>query len=366
MQKRDYYEVLGVSRSASKDEMKNAYRKLALQYHPDRNKTPEAEERFKEISEAYAVLSDEQKRQQYDQLGHSGIDGRYTREDIFRGVDFSDVFRDMGSGFGGVDSIFEMFFGGRGAHEYRPQRGADIRYDLEISLEEVATGTRTQIEVPRIEKCTTCNGSGAEPGTSPETCSDCEGTGQVQHSRSSGFARFVQIVPCDKCHGRGIIIESSCSECRGSGNVQRTRTINVKVPPGVETGTSLRMESQGEAGPEDGPSGDLYVVVHVRPHQEFEREGPDIITEATVNIAQAALGGEIDVPTLTSKVRLKIPSGTQTGTMFKLKGRGLPKMRGFGHGDELVRVLVEVPRKLSSKQKSLLAQLADEFEKKPD
>jgi molecular chaperone DnaJ len=364
MQKRDYYEILGVSRNSSKDEIKNAYRKLALQYHPDRNKAPDAEEKFKEISEAYAVLSDDEKRQQYDQLGHSGIDSRYTPEDIFRGGDFGDIFRDLG--FGGFDSIFDVFFGGRGRQAYGPQRGADLRFDMEISLEEVANGMRTQIDVPRIERCNVCNGSGAEPGTSPQTCSNCQGTGQIQHSRTSGFARFVQIEPCDKCHGRGVIVESPCSECHGGGNVHRTRKISVRIPPGIETGTSLRMEGEGEAGPDGGPPGDLYVVVYVRSHELFERHGDDIVTNATINIAQAALGGEIEVPTLDSRATLKIPPGTQTGTIFRLKGKGLARMRGFGHGDELVRVVVMVPKKLTSKQKTLLMQLANELKEKPD
>ncbi len=365
MQKRDYYEILGVSKNTSKDEIKNAYRKLALQYHPDRNKAPEAEEKFKEISEAYAVLSDDQKRQQYDQFGHSGIDSRYTPEDIFRGADFGDIFRDLGAGFGGFESIFDVFFGGRGRQAYEPQRGADLRYEMEISLEEVASGVRTQIEVPRIERCSSCNGSGAEPGTNPETCSDCQGTGEVQHSRSTGFARFVQIGPCSKCHGRGVIIESPCSECHGTGNVRRIRKINVRIPPGVDTGTNLRLEGEGETGPRGGPPGDLFVTVYVRPHEHFDRDGNDLITETVINMAQASLGDEIDVPTLTGKARLKIPLGTQTGTLFRLKGKGLPRLRGFGHGDELVRITVVIPRKLTSKQKSLLMQLADELRENP-
>ena len=366
MQKRDYYEILGVSRNASKDEIKNTYRKLALQYHPDRNKAPDAEEKFKEISEAYAVLSDDEKRLQYDKFGHSGIDSRYTQEDIFRGVDFGDIFRDLGFGFGGFDTIFDMFFGGRGRGTYGPRLGADLRYDLEISLEEVAAGVRTKLEVPRTERCPTCNGSGAEPGTSPHPCPNCQGTGQVQHTRTSGFARFVQIQPCDRCQGRGVVIDSPCPECHGSGNVQRTRKIDVRVPPGVDTGTSLRMQGEGEAGPDGGPPGDLYVIVHVRPHRYFERDGDDIVAEATINIAQAALGGEVEVATLTSKARLKIPPGTQSGTIFRLKGKGLPHMRGFGHGDELVKVVVSIPRKLTPRQRALLSQLAEELRERPD
>jgi len=364
MEKRDYYEVLGVSKDASKEDIKDAYRKLALQYHPDRNRSPDAEEKFKEISEAYAVLSDDEKRMQYDQFGHAGIDGRYSRDDIFRGADFESIFRDLGFGFGGFESIFDMFFGRRERRPYGPQKGNDLRYDLEITLEQVASGMKTQIEVPRTEKCSECNGSGAAPGTQPTKCSRCNGTGQIQHVRSSGFARFVRIEPCDKCGGKGITIESPCKTCRGRGTVEKTRKITVRIPAGIEAGTSLRLSGEGEAGLRSGPAGDLYVVVHVKPHNVFERDRSDILCEVPVGFAQAALGAEIEVPTLESKVKMKIPGGTQTGTIFRLRGRGLPEVDGYGKGDELVRVVIRTPTKLSQRQKQLLAEFAKETAEK--
>jgi len=361
MEKRDYYEVLNVPKGASREEIKDAYRKLALQYHPDRNKSPDAEEKFKEISEAYAVLSDDEKRMQYDQFGHAGIDGRYTRDDIFRGADFESIFRDLGFGFGGFESIFDMFFGRRERRPYGPEKGSDLRYDMEITLEQVASGLKTQIEVPRTERCSECNGSGAAQGTQPTRCSRCNGTGQVQHVRSSGFARFVRIETCDKCGARGITIESPCKTCRGRGTVEKTRKISVKIPAGIETRTSLRLSGEGEAGVHGGPPGDLYVVVHVKPDNVFERDGSDILCEVQVGFAQAALGAEIEVPTLESKARMKIPAGTQTGTIFRLRGKGLPEADGYGRGDELVRVAIRTPTKLSQRQKQLLAELAKEI-----
>ncbi|MEM3737586.1 MAG: molecular chaperone DnaJ [Candidatus Bathyarchaeia archaeon] len=365
MSKRDYYEILGVPRNASLDEIKAAYRKLALQYHPDRNKSPEAEEKFKEISEAYAVLSDEEKRRQYDSFGHEGIHGRYTTEDIFRGADFSDIFKDLGFGFGGFEDIFNMFFGRqpyRRPHEtYRPVRGADLRYDLEISLEEAASGVESQIQVPRDERCSLCNGSGAQPGTQPVKCQKCGGTGQVQYKRVSGWAQLIQIQTCNLCGGKGVRVESPCRICHGTGIVRRTRTLQIKVPAGVDSGYMLKLRGEGEAGPNLGPPGDLYVVVHVKPHKIFERDGSDIICETSISFPLAALGGEIEVPTLNGKVKLKIPAGTQSGSVFRLKGRGLPKLGEFGRGDELVKVHVQVPTKLSERQIALLRELAKEM-----
>jgi len=362
MSRRDYYEVLGVSRDASLDEIKAAYRKLALQYHPDRNKSPEAEERFKEISEAYAVLSDPEKRSQYDHFGYEGIRGRYTTEDIFRGVNFEDIFRDLGFGFA---DIFEMFFGRspfRGRYEaYGPRRGADLRYDLEISLEDVASGLETQIQIPRNEKCPSCKGSGVEPGTQPRRCSRCGGSGQIRYGRVAGFAHFIQIQPCDLCGGRGVQIDTPCRTCRGTGVVRRLRTIRVKVPPGVDSGYMLRLKGEGEAGPNGGHAGDLYVVVHVKPHKIFEREDSDIIFEVPISFPIAALGGEVEVPTLDGKARLKIPAGTQTGSVFRLRGKGLPKIEGFGRGDELVKVNIQTPTKLTAHQAELLRALAKEM-----
>jgi molecular chaperone DnaJ len=356
--RRDYYEVLGLSRDAAKKEIKDAYRKLALKYHPDRNKTPEAEETFKEISEAYAVLSDEKKRQQYDTYGHAGIGARYSSEDLFRGVNFEEIFRDVG--FGGFD-IFNSLFGGRRTQRYGVQRGADLRYDMEITLEDVASGLEREIKIPRRERCEVCKGSGAEPGTQPKQCPQCKGTGQVQHARSSGFARFVQITTCNVCGGKGKIVESQCNKCRGSGLVSRTRKINVKIPKGIESGSRLRLSGQGEAGQQGGPSGDLYVVVYVKPHKIFQRRNSNILCDVPIGFTQATLGAEIDVPTLNGKAKLRIPKGTQTHTVFRLKGKGLPNLRGFGRGNELIRVIVQTPKKVTSKQKQLLTELAKEL-----
>ncbi|MGQ9469665.1 MAG: molecular chaperone DnaJ [Nitrososphaerales archaeon] len=357
--KKDYYEVLGVSRNATQEEVKNAYRKLALQYHPDRNKSPDAEEKFKEISEAYAVLSDEEKRRQYDMFGHAGIDSRYTREDIFRGVDFDEIFRDLGFGFGGFDRIFDMFFGGR--EQYAPEKGYDLRYDLEISLEDAFKGLKTEIEIPRNERCDVCKGIGSRPGTEPKKCPKCHGTGQIQYTRTSGFTRFVQITTCDRCNGRKVIIENPCKECRGSGIVKRYRKIRIDVPPGVDTGYSLRLRGEGEASIKGGNPGDLYVVISVKPHKFFKRDGDDIFYDAQIGFAQSALGSEIEVPTLDGIARIKIPQGTQNGTVFRLKGKGMPRIRGFGRGDELVRVTIRTPKNLTDRQKKLLLELAKEL-----
>lgn len=358
--KRDYYEVLGVSRNAAKDEIKNAYRKLALQYHPDRNKAPDAEEKFKEISEAYAVLSDDEKRKQYDMFGHAGIGAKYSPEDIFRGVDFGDIFRDSGFGFGGFDDIFDMFFGRRRGWRQGPQRGADLRYDLEITLEEVATGLEKEIYVPRKEKCEDCKGSGAAPGTEPRRCSRCNGTGQLQRTTSIGFGQFIQVETCNFCGGRGTVVDSPCKSCRGTGIVSQNRRILVKIPAGVDEGPRLRLVGEGEAGARGGPPGDLYVVVHVKSHEMFRRRGSDILYETFIGFVQAALGTEIDVPTLDGKAKLKIPAGTQSHMVFKLKGKGVPNLNGFGRGDELVRVKTRTPTKLTSKQRELLLQFAKE------
>jgi molecular chaperone DnaJ len=270
--RRDYYEILGIPRDASKEDLKTAYRRLALKYHPDRNKSPDAEEKFKEISEAYAVLSDDNKRKQYDAFGHAGINGRYTTEDIFRGVDFDEIFRGMGFGGGGFESIFDMFFGGSRPRRRARPRGTDLRYDLEISLEQAASGLSTIIEFPRSEPCATCEGTGAKAGTQPKTCPQCHGTGNVQISRSSGFAHFVQVMPCDKCGGEGKIVEKPCQQCSGHGVVRRDRKIKVSVPSGVDDGYSLRLANEGEVNARGGPPGDLYVVIHVRPHKVFERD----------------------------------------------------------------------------------------------
>jgi molecular chaperone DnaJ len=358
--KRDYYEVLGVSKTASKDEIKDTYRKLAMQYHPDRNKSPDAEEKFKEISEAYAVLSDDEKRSQYDRLGHAGFDQRYTREDIFRGADFESVFRDLGFGFNFGD-IFNFFFN-RGDVEEQMARGRDLGYELDITLEEAARGVEREIEVPRTEKCEVCHGTGASPGTTPKVCTRCGGNGQVQNVRRNGFSMFVQVIACPTCRGRGLIIESPCRECRGTGLIRRKRTITIKVPPGIDDGFQLRLRGEGDMPPEGGTPGDLYALIRVRPHPIFRREGDDLLYDLTIGFPQAALGAEVSVPTLEGNVSLKIHSGTQPGEIAKLKGRGMPRFRGFGKGNLLVRINISVPEKLNQRQKNLLEELSKEFD----
>ncbi len=356
--KRDYYEILGVDKNASQDEIKSAYRKLAMQYHPDRNKSPDAEEKFKELSEAYAVLSDADKRQQYDRFGHAGIDMRYTQEDIFRGVDFDDIFREFGlGGFGfGRGSIFDIFFGGR---REGPSRGSDILYELSIDLEDAALGKTVELEVPRTEACSTCNGSGAKPGTSPRTCPTCRGSGQMTQTRSTPFGRFVTTSTCSTCRGAGEIIDSPCVTCHGSGTVQRKRRIEVKIPKGVDTGSRLRIAGEGEAGDRGAPPGDLYVEINVNPHEIFTRHDSDLVMEAAVSFVQAALGDEIVVPTLDGKIKMKIPPGTQNGHIFRLRGKGMPSLHTSGKGDQLVRIKVEVPTKLNERQKQLLREFAE-------
>ena len=358
--KRDYYEVLGIPRTASKDEIKDAYRKLALQYHPDRNKAPDAEEKFKEISEAYAVLSDDEKRSQYDQLGHAGFDQRYTSEDIFRGADFDSIFRDMGFGSGGLTDVFSVFFGDRGFRE-RESRGRDLGYELEITLEEAANGAEKEIRIERTEKCDVCGGSGAAPGTSPRICPRCNGSGRVQATTRNAFGTFVRVVSCPTCGGKGRIIEKTCPKCRGSGLIQRERQITVKIPPGIDEGNQLRLSGQGEmASGAEYPS-DLYVIIHIAPHRFFKRDGDDLLYNLTVGFPQLALGAEVSVPTLEGNTVMKIPSGTQPGEMIRLRGKGMPRFRGYGRGDLLVRVRIAVPEKLTDQQRALLEQLAKEF-----
>lgn len=362
MSKRDYYEILGISKDVTKDDIKNAYRKLALQYHPDRNKSPEAEEKFKEISEAYAILSDDEKRKQYDTFGHAGIGEKYTQEDIFRGANFDEVFRGVGSGFGGFDNIFDMFFGRQRASRYGPQRGNDLRYDMEITLEEAASGLENEINVPRTEACDTCHGSGASPGTAPKRCPQCQGTGRIERVRSTGFARLIQVETCNVCVGRGTIVESPCRECRGVGVVSKTRKIKVKIPPGVDDDWGLRLSSEGDAGSRGGPPGDLYVYIHLKPHDIFHRRDDDLLCDAPLSFTQAALGAEIDVPTIDGKAKLQVPSGTQTNTVFRLKGKGMPRQNSYGRGDELVRITIQTPTKLTFRQRELLMELAKEMD----
>lgn len=355
-EKKDYYEVLAVQRDASEKDIKSAYRKLAMKHHPDRSDAPEAEERFKEISEAYAVLSDPNKRKQYDQFGHAGINSQYSQEDIFRGVNFEDLLR--GFGFGGGESIFDMFFGGRSRG---PERGRDLRYDLNLNLEQVAAGLETTIDVPRTEACPTCGGSGAKPGTSPTACSGCRGTGQVTRAQSTPFGQIVTSTTCPKCRGRGQIVTSPCAECAGTGRVRRSRKINIKVPPGVEDGQHIKLRGQGDASPSGGPAGDLYVILNVLPHPRFQRRGSDLLLEMPVSITQAALGAEIEVPTLNGLAKLRVPAGTQTGSIFRLRGKGMPRLQGLGSGDLHVGMKVRTPSALTERQRQLMEALAAEF-----
>jgi len=365
MAKKDYYEILGVKKSADKSEIKKAYRKLALKYHPDKNPSKEAEEKFKGFSEAYAVLSDAEKRQMYDQYGHAGIDQQYSYEDIFRGADFGDIFRGMG--FGGFDDVFERFFGGRGGFRqsrgHSLRRGADLRYDIEISLENAVKGFETTIRVPRSEICDICSGTGAKPGFTPKTCPTCGGSGQMQTSRRTAFGMFTQVSTCSKCKGRGSFIEKKCSECNGRGMTQKVRDIEIKIPRGINHGSQLRLGSQGEAG--EGGTGDLYVVVHIKKHPVFNRRGLDLHRVNDISITQATLGSKIDIDLLGGGIeRLKIPESTQNGDIFKINGRGIPSLHGRGSGDLYVEVHVIIPKRISKKAKKLLEDLDDELRRK--
>jgi molecular chaperone DnaJ len=355
--KRDYYEVLGVSKTASKDEIKDAYRKLALQYHPDRNKAPDAEEKFKEISEAYAVLSDDEKRATYDQLGHAGFDQRYTTEDIFRGTDFGSIFRDSG-----FRDIFDIFFGGGGFRERGVQRGRDLAYNLEITLEDAANGAEKEIEIERIEKCDVCGGNGAAPNTQVRQCSRCDGSGRIQTTTRSGFGMFVRVVACPTCGGRGKIIDKPCPRCRGSGIAEKQRKITVKIPPGIDEGYQLRLAGEGEMTSDAEYPGDLYVLIHVAPHRYFKRYEDDLLYNLTIGFAQAALGTEVSIPTLEGNTNVRIQPGTQPNEIIRLKGKGMPRFRGYGRGDMQIRIDIAVPKKLTNEQRTLLEQLAKEFD----
>ncbi|SFA53003.1 molecular chaperone DnaJ [Anoxybacillus pushchinoensis] len=346
MSKRDYYEVLGVSKNATKEEIKKAYRKLSKQYHPDINKAPDAAEKFKEIKEAYEVLSDDQKRAHYDQFGHTDPNQQFGG---FGGADF-----DFG-GFGGFEDIFSSFFGGgRRRDPNAPRAGADLQYTMRLTFEEAVFGKETNIEIPREETCDTCHGSGAKAGTKKETCTHCHGTGQLTIEQATPFGRIVNRRPCHHCGGTGHFIKEKCATCHGTGRVKKRKKIHVKIPAGVDDGQQLRLAGQGEPGINGGPAGDLYIVFHVEPHEFFERDGDDIYCEMPITFTQAALGAEIEVPTLYGKVKLKIPAGTQTGTKFRLKGKGVPNVHGYGKGDQHIRVRVVTPTKLTERQKQLL------------
>ncbi|HEV8136500.1 MAG TPA: molecular chaperone DnaJ [Pyrinomonadaceae bacterium] len=352
MSKRDYYEVLGVTKAASEQEIKSAYRRLAVKYHPDKNPNDaSAEEKFKEAAEAYGVLQDSEQRRRYDRFGHAGVS----------------TGAGAGSwgapGFGGIEDILgdlfgfgDVFGGSRsGSRRSAAQRGADLRYDLEITLEEAANGMTAQLRIPRLEGCEACKGSGAAPGTQAESCQTCAGTGQVRYQQ--GF--FSVARTCGTCRGAGQVIKTPCKECKGAGRVQKEKQMEVKIPAGVETGSRLRVQGEGEAGTQGGPAGDLYVVIHVAEHEEFERQGSNLYEAVPITFAQAALGADIMVKTLDGEEKLKIPLGTQTGTVFRLKGKGMPQLGGRGKGDLFVSVSVVTPTSLTREQRRLLEQLAE-------
>jgi len=356
--KRDYYEVLGVSKSSSVDEIKKQYRKLALKFHPDRNKSKEAPEHFKEISEAYAVLSDTEKRQLYDQHGHAGVDGRYSSEDIFQGArgDFSDIFGRSGGGF---DSIFESIFG-RGGGGFSQQRGSDILYETSVTLEDVLHGKKMEIDLQKQIQCDVCNGSCCKPGTNKKTCSTCNGQGQVRQTRNMGFASFVTAGPCPTCNGQGSMVETPCPTCNGQGKKKGSKKVTFEIPPGIDSG-DYTVPEEGNEVP-DGSNGDLIVRIRVQPHLKFNRDGKDIFYDQDVSMVDATLGCEIVVPTLEGTEKIKVDSGSQPNTIIKLKGKGVPHINSRGTGDQYVRIVVNIPKKLNKHQKNLL----DEFQKLND
>ncbi len=347
MSKRDYYEILGVSKSADAKEIKKAYRRVAMKYHPDRNPdAPDAEDKFKEASEAYEILSNDEKKSAYDQYGHAGVDPSMGGGG-FGGGNFSDIFGD----------VFGDIFGGGGRGRGGPQRGSDLRYTLDISLEDAVKGTTIEIRVPTLAGCEECNGSGAKKGTSATSCGTCGGAGQVRMQQ--GLFQVQQT--CPTCRGRGKSINDPCTKCHGQGRIEQTKTLSVKVPPGVDTGDRIRLSGEGEAGPEGGPSGDLFVQMSVKQHPIFERDGKHLYCEIPITFADAALGGELDVPTLDGRVKLKIPAETQTGKLFRLRGKGVKPVRGGSVGDLMCRAVVETPVNLSKQQKKLLREMAEDM-----
>ena len=357
-EKRDYYEVLGIAKSASADEIKSAYRKLAKKYHPDLNPgDKEAEEKFKEVGEAYEILSDQQKRARYDQFGHAGVDPNYGAGaggfgGGFGGVDFGDLFGDLGD-------IFGMGGGRRRANPNAPRKGGDIRVSLVLSFMEAVHGCTKTVSVNRQDVCTECGGSGAAKGTSPDTCPDCHGTGYVTVQQRTPFGVMQSSQPCTRCGGKGKIIQSPCSKCHGSGKTSSTKRVEVKVPAGIDDDQSLCLQGLGDAGVNGGPNGDLYVIVTVRPDAMFERDRFDVHVTVPITYSQAVLGAEVEVPTIDGKVKYDVPEGTQSGTVFRLRGKGIQYIRGRGRGDQYVHVVVEIPKKLTKTQREALKKFED-------
>jgi molecular chaperone DnaJ len=352
MAERDYYEVLGISRSASKDEIKSAFRRLARQYHPDVSDATDAEERFKEINEAYAVLSDDERRAAYDRYGHAGVRGMGGAQDF--NVDFSDFADIFGDIFG---------FGGFGRRSRRsrnaPRRGADLQYQVTLTFEEAVFGVEKEIEITRDEVCPTCHGSGAEPGTTPVRCSTCNGTGEIRQTRQTILGSMVQVSTCPTCKGQGETIASPCHTCNGRGFVRRTRKKMITIPAGVDSGTQIRMAGEGQPGINGGPNGNLYIVINVKKHKFFRRRNNDILLDLNINVAQATLGAEVEVPTVDGPAKLKIPAGTQPGKVLRMRNKGVPYLRNNGRGDQLVVVNVEIPKRLNDEQQELFENLAE-------
>ena len=358
---KDYYRILGVEKNATKEEIKKAYKNLAKKYHPDLNKGEGSAEKFKEISEAAAVLADDEKRSQYDRHGTTA--DQFGQG--FQGFDFSDFMSDTGNAGFDFDSIFESFFGGSPFRSRRgASRGSDLGYDLEITLEEAAKGAVKEIVVPRLEQCAKCHGSGAENDSDIVNCPDCNGSGMQRRTQRTPFGMLATTTTCRKCHGQGNYIKNPCSDCNGKGIVRKTRKIEIKMPAGAEEGTNLRIKGEGEAGEKGAETGDLYVITHMKKNDVFERHGDDIYIKIDIPFSIAALGGEVEVPTLGGKAKLKIPAGTQPNTIFRMKGKGIPYLHGHGQGNENVEVAIEVPKKLTKKQKELLEEFDKESGKK--
>jgi molecular chaperone DnaJ len=363
MAKRDFYELLGISKNASADEIKKAFRGLARKYHPDVNKEPESEAKFKEINEAYSVLSDSQKRAQYDRFGHAGPQ-QSAGGPGFNGFDFNDIFRG-GGGFGSTfeespfEDLFESFFGGGGRRSHTgPRRGSDLQYNITISLEEAAKGFEKEIDLPHYVACQTCKGSGARPGTKPAKCGTCRGSGQVRRMQRTMLGSFTQVTSCPDCQGSGEVITSLCVECHGKGQIKQTHKVSVKIPPGVETGNKLRIPKAGDAGDKGGGPGDLYIFITVKDHQLFERDGVDLHYKARITFVQASLGMELEVPTIDGKATLKVPAGTQPNTILRMRDKGMPHLSSKARGDHYVHIEIETPTNLTKEQAEQLKKFA--------